>query len=75
MSYYGRYLLGLVVIGADISAGDGDGARSREGAGTALAAAEGGVVRGGRFAEDEEFDEDADEDYDGELAEEKALSE
>jgi hypothetical protein len=35
----------------------------------------GGEIRGGSVAEDEEFDEGANENYDGELAEEEALGE
>ena len=39
---------------------------------TGESAARGGGFGRGRFAEDEEFDESADEDYDGELAKEEA---
>jgi hypothetical protein len=43
---------------------------------TSFCCAEGsGDIWGGGVAEDEEFDEGADEDYDGELAEQEALRE
>lgn len=47
-----------------------------EGSGASFCGSQGGCyVGGGGVAEDEEFYEGADEDYDGELAEEKALCE
>jgi hypothetical protein len=47
-----------------------------EGSGASFCGSQGGgYVWGGRVAEDEEFDEGADEDYDGELAKEEALGE
>jgi hypothetical protein len=47
-----------------------------EGSGAPFCSSQGGgYVGGGRVPEDEEFYEGADEDYDGELTEEKALGE
>ncbi len=59
-----------------VEGGERDGAFVCEGAVAAGEGAGGGGAVGGRdVAEDEEFDEGADEDYDGELAEEESLSE
>lgn len=57
---------------------EGDGAAVSAAWGFVLAgegAGGGGGFGGGGFAEDEEFDEGADEDYDGELAEEESFCE